>query len=125
MAQLVQRPDFIYVADCKLASTANMNEIARLGGRFITVLPANRKENTQFRKRLLDTPHSIEWQEVYRITDEDGTVRDIFRTVKQEQVSKEDYRLLWFHSRGKAESDISRAAFDAFLLKKNAQLAEA
>jgi hypothetical protein len=28
------------VADCKLATTANMNEIARLGGRFITVLPA-------------------------------------------------------------------------------------
>jgi transposase len=106
MAQLVQRPDFIYVADCKLASTANMNEIARLGGRFITVLPANRKENTQFRKRLRETPHSIEWQEVYRITDEDGTVRDIFRTLKQEQVSKEDYRLLWFHSRGKAESDL-------------------
>jgi hypothetical protein len=26
--------------------------------------------------------------------------------VKQEQVSKEDYRLLWFHSRGKAESDL-------------------
>jgi len=52
MAELVQRPDFVYVADCKLASTANMNEIARLGGRFITVLPANRKENAAFRKRL-------------------------------------------------------------------------
>ena len=40
MAELVQRPDFVYVADCKLATTANMNEIARLGGRFITVLSA-------------------------------------------------------------------------------------
>ena len=40
MAKLVQRPDFVYVADCKLATTANMNEIARLGGRFITVLSA-------------------------------------------------------------------------------------
>jgi len=40
MAELVQRPDFVYVADCKLATPANMNEIARLGGRFITVLSA-------------------------------------------------------------------------------------
>ncbi len=106
MAELVQRKDFIYVADCKLASTANMNEIARLHGRFITVLPTNRKENKLFRKRLRETPDSIEWKEVHRITNEDGTVRDVFRTASQEQVSKEVYRLLWFHSRGKAESDV-------------------
>ena len=50
LAELVQRPDFVYVADCKLATTENMNEIARQGGRFITVLPATRKEDTQFRQ---------------------------------------------------------------------------
>ena len=50
--ELVKRPDFVYVADCKLATTENMNEIARQGGRFITVLPASRKEDTQFRQRL-------------------------------------------------------------------------
>lgn len=49
MAQLVQRSDFVY--DCKLATTDNMNEIARLGGRFITVLPAIRKEDKEFRTK--------------------------------------------------------------------------
>lgn len=108
LAELVQRPDFVYVADCKLASAANMNEIARLGGRFITVWPANRKENTQFRKRLQDEPQAITWQEVLRLTDEDddSKIRDTFQVCTQEHVSKEGYRLLWFHSIGKAKSDM-------------------
>ena len=105
LAELVQRPDFVYVADCKLATTENMNEIARQGGRFITVLPATRKEDAQFRQRLSEKPETIRWREVYRLTDEDGTLRDLFRVCTEEPLSKEGYRLLWFHSRGKAESD--------------------
>ncbi len=130
MAELVQRPDFIYVADCKLASAENMNEIARLGGRFITVLPANRKENAAFRQRLMQpSPGSpnelavqnttpIEWQEALRLidefTNEDGEiaekVRDLFQVCTQEQSSKEGYRLLWFHSVGKVTNDAETRA---------------
>lgn len=40
LAELVGRPDFVYVADCKLATTDNLHEIARQGGRFISILPA-------------------------------------------------------------------------------------
>lgn len=105
MAELVQRPDFVYVADCKLASTENLNEIARQGGRFITVLPATRKEDAQFRQRLSAQPETVAWLEAYRLTHEDGALREVFRVCAEEQVSKEGYRLLWFHSRGKAESD--------------------
>jgi len=105
LAELVGRPDFVYVADCKLATTENMNEIARLGGRFITVLPATRKEDAQFRGRLVEQPDTIGWREVHRVTNDDGSLRDVFRVCTDEQVSKEGYRLLWFHSRGKAEAD--------------------
>ena len=105
MAELVKRPDFVYVADCKLATTANMNEIARLGGRFITVLPATRKEDTTFRTTLRENPDTIPWREAYRLTNEDGYQRDLFHVCSDEHLSKEGYRLLWFHSRGKAESD--------------------
>jgi len=105
MAELVKRPDFVYVADCKLATTANMNEIARLGGRFITVLPATRKEDTTFRTTLRENPDTIPWREAYRLTNEDGSQRDLFHVCSDEHLSKEGYRLLWFHSRGKAESD--------------------
>lgn len=110
LAELVQRPDFVYVADCKLATTDNMNEIARRGGRFITVLPALRKEDRQFRQRLRDEPDSVRWREAYRLTDEDGWLRDLFQVCTDEQLSKEGYRLLWFHSQGKAEADAATRA---------------
>ena len=110
LAELVQRPDFVYVADCKLATTENMNEIARQGGRFITVLPATRKEDAQFRQRLSEKPNAVTWREVYRLTHEDGSLRDLFRVCTEEQLSKEGYRLLWFHSLGKAESDAATRA---------------
>lgn len=110
LAELVQRPDFVYVADCKLATTENMNEIARLGGRFITPLPATRKEDTQFRQRLLEQPATIRWREVDRVTKDDGSLSDVFRVCSDEEVSKEGYRLLWFHSRKKVEADgVARA----------------
>lgn len=110
MKELVQSPDFVYVADCKLATTENLNEIARLGGRFITVLPATRKEDTQFRQQLRERPQSISWQEVYRSIDEDGNLRDVYRVCNDACLSKEGYRLLWFHSRGKQESDAATRA---------------
>jgi transposase len=110
MAQLVQRPDFVYVADCKLATTDNMNEIARLGGRFITVLPATRKENTEFRTRLRQRPDTVCWVDAYPTCQHDGSSGDLFRVCQDEQVSKEGYRLLWFHSRRKAHTDASARA---------------
>ena len=44
LRELTERADFLYVADCKLASAENLRHITRNGGRFITVLPKNRKE---------------------------------------------------------------------------------
>lgn len=110
LRELVGRPDFVYVADCKLATTANLNEIARLGGRFITVLPASRKEDSEFRRKLRDDPHSVTWDPAYQLEDEDGNVRDAFRVVRDEAISKEGYRLLWFHSLGKAATDAETRA---------------
>lgn len=110
LAELVQRPDFVYVADCKLATTENMNEIARQGGRFITVLPATRSEDTRFRKILVEQPETITWKEANRTVNDDGELLDVFRVCKDEQLSKEGYRLFWFHSRGKQDADgVTRA----------------
>jgi transposase len=52
LAQLVGAPDFLYVADCKLASRENLRYITARGGRFVTVLPATRAEDAKFRQRL-------------------------------------------------------------------------
>jgi transposase len=44
------RSDFLYVADSKLCSRENMQEIERAGGRFITVMPRSRLEDAEFRE---------------------------------------------------------------------------
>lgn len=115
--QLVGRADFLYVADCKLATTENMNYIARQQGRFITVLPRTRKEDQQFRQQLLKKPDSIRWNELYTVTKELITKGNVFQqpvdrlSVSAEEItSREGYRLLWYHSTKKIELDSQRRA---------------
>jgi transposase len=118
LCQLVGSPDFLYVADCKLASTANLDHITRCGGRFVTVLPGSRREDAEFRGRLSKSGPT-DWQHVYDVTrtktDERGkkitVVTDQLRVWAEEQTSSEGYRLLWYHSSRKAELDrMARAA---------------
>lgn len=60
---LAGRADFLYVADSKLCSRENMDAIDRAGGRFVTVLPRTRIEDTEFRKQIqTQTPP---WERVW------------------------------------------------------------
>jgi transposase len=115
--QLVGRADFLYVADCKLATSDNMNYIARQQGRFITVLPRSRKEDEQFRQRLLKKPDSIRWDELYTVNKKVITKGKVFlkpvdrlSVSVEEMTSKEGYRLLWYHSSRKVDLDSQRRA---------------
>ena len=106
LRQLVGRPDFLYVADCKLASTDNMKYIHRQKGRFVTVLPGNRKEDRQFRQRLADNDPNA-WDLVYHVYDDQDELQDTFRVYPEDMLTKEKYRLWWFHSTRKAQRDAS------------------
>ncbi len=117
LQQLVGRADFLYVADCKLATSDNMNYIARQQGRFITVLPRSRKEDQQFRQRLLKKPDSIHWDELYTLNKKLTTKGKVFlkpvdhlSVSAEEMTSKEGYRLLWYHSTRKVDLDSQRRA---------------
>jgi hypothetical protein len=48
LCRLTGRRDFLYVADCKLATTENMAHIHQHQGRFLTVLPRTRSEDRAF-----------------------------------------------------------------------------
>ena len=111
LCQLAGRSDFLYVADCKLASSENMKYIARKG-RFITVLPRSRKEDKQFRKQLLENPDAVRWDDVYTVTKkvrtrglEQEIEIDRLTVVADEMLSGDGYRLLWYHSTRKADHD--------------------
>src|SRR4051794_19938085 len=54
LRQLTGRRDFLYVADCKLATAENMAYLHQHGGRFLTVLPRTRGEDAAFRESLRD-----------------------------------------------------------------------
>lgn len=115
LAELVGRPDFLYVGDCKLASRGNLQHIALRGGRFITVLPRSRREDAEFRRQLKDSPEALTWRTCWEREDDaqimDGEqdrpprIVDVIRACKQEQVTSDGFRLIWFHSRRKAELD--------------------
>jgi transposase len=105
LRELIGRPDFLYVADCKLASRENLGHIAQRGGRFVTVLPATHKEDQEFRQQLREHPAAICWIDLYEVKDDKEVVRDTLAVCQEEMLSKEGYRLFWYRSTRKKELD--------------------
>ena len=105
LCQLAGRKDFLYVADCKLATIENMNYIAKEHGRFVSVLPRTRSEDGDFRKQVRQA--KVVWQDLWNKTDEEGQVLDQFSVCATPEVTPEGYRLWWFHSTRKAGLDLA------------------
>ena len=107
LRKLLGKADFIYIADSKLCDMKTLALIAVNGGMFITIMPANRKEATDFMKRLRQG-EAIEWEEGYDVEDsrKRGKINR-YRLYSGEQ-SREGYRIVWVHSSAKAEQDALR-----------------
>jgi transposase len=103
LCRLTGRRDFLYVADCKLATTENMAHIHQHQGRFLTVLPKTRAEDRAFRDLLLRD--QVQWRPIHDKRDDRGEVEDQYSVSEPTTLSAEGYRLVWFHSTSKAESD--------------------
>lgn len=92
---LAGRPDFLYVADCKLCSTEALASIDQHGGRFITVLPRNRREDRWFRTYI--QTHEPSWEEALRRPNARRRrgPEDVWKVVEAAVPSKEGYRIVW------------------------------
>jgi transposase len=108
--ELIGGADFLYVADCKLASSENLAHIATRGGRFVTVLPRGRAEDVAFRQRLRAAPSAVTWTLLYGLADDHGNLVDELSVCGDDHVHSEGYRLLWYHSTRKAEQDAAGRA---------------
>jgi transposase len=108
--ELIGHANFLYVADCKLASRENLSHIATRGGRFVTVLPRGRSEDVAFRQRLRAAPAALKWTLLYVLANDDGQIVDELFACGDDQVHSEGYRLLWYRSTRKAEQDKTRRA---------------
>jgi len=105
LRQILGRNDFIYVADGKLATHTNLMEIQRHGGKFVTVLPRTRREDSEFRKTLRRYP--VRWKKLLSIPnkrDSNGPA-DIFYTCSTSQRTQEGFRFFWIRSSAKALQD--------------------
>ncbi len=103
LCKLTGRRDFLYVADCKLATAENMAHIHQNGGRFLTILPRTRGEDATFRAALREG--HARWKHIHDKFDEHGKLIDRFQIHEPEATTAEGYRLIWCHTARKAELD--------------------
>jgi transposase len=103
LGRLIGRPDFLYVADCKLATTENMAYIHQRQGRFLTVLPRTRSEDGAFRDLL--SSGQVQWRPIHDKRNDEGEIVDRYSVCEPATLSAEGYRLVWYHSTRKAECD--------------------
>lgn len=108
LRQLAGRTDFLYVADCKLATVENMAYIAGEEGRFVSVLPRTRKEDAEFRKELAEG--HITWRPLWEKKNLQEEVVDRFSISDSPTLTSEGYRLIWYHSTRKAQLDAAARA---------------
>ena len=119
LCKLTGRRDFLYVADCKLATAENMAYVHRHGGRFLSVLPRTRSEDAAFRAAIRDG--RVHWRRIHDKYDDDGDPVDQF-SVHEEITSVEGYRLIWYHST--AQGRVRRPARHHRIERATGRLAE-
>lgn len=120
LREITGTPRFIYTADCKLCSRANMAHIAEHGGWFITVLPRSRREEGDFKRSLAQ--HPVSWKPIgerppQRRKRDPAEAYEAYEA--PELSSSEGYRIIWFRSSEKWARDestrqqaIDRARFE-------------
>ena len=103
---LLEKEDFIYVADCKLCSQTNLTHISENGGYFITIVPKDRKEVKQFLACLKE--NNLTWKDAFSTESsrKKGDI-NIYRTYEGER-TKEGFRIIFVHSSAKQEDDENR-----------------
>jgi transposase len=106
LRQLVGSPNFLYVADCKLCTGDNLRYIDEHHGRFITVLPSNRKEDDWFRTWVAN--HDAQWQQIACIERQGQKELDIIQALESPIPEVNGFRLIWFRSSEKCRRDAEK-----------------
>ena len=104
LVTLAGRPDFLYIADCKLATREQMAHIHSRGGRFLSVLARSRAEDPRVREWA--QTHAFEWSEAARRpAKRKGDPDSVWQTAPAPIPSSEGHRIVWVRSSQKVERD--------------------
>lgn len=104
LRQLLKQVDFIYVADCKLATEGNLRLISSCGGRFVSVMPRTCKEDALFRQRVREG--KVKWIGLPFLNPnrKPGAEKDRYYLAEGSYLAGK-FRLHWIRSSQKAEHD--------------------
>jgi transposase len=105
LQRLLGRADFIYVADCKLATKENLRKLSAWHGRFVSVMPRSWQEDESFRRRVRQG--KIQWKHILsRKNDRKPESKlDRYYVAQGDYQTFSGYRLYWIRSTQKAEQD--------------------
>jgi transposase len=103
--RLLQSADFIYTADSKLCTDANLRHIEFYGGQYITVMPRTWKEDQRFRE--LAREGKVKWRLILsrRNNRQPQTVVDRYYTTTTDYNTDTGRRIVWIKSTQKATID--------------------
>lgn len=107
LRQLLGREDFIYVADCKLATRKNLQYIDGYGGKFVSVLPRTRAEDQLFRRQLREGKR-VRWRQLLVVPNKrrkSDPPNSYWTTADGPNLTDEGYRIVWCRSTQKAQLD--------------------
>ena len=105
LRRLLQTNDFIYTADSKLCTEANLSHIEFYGGQYITVMPQTWKEDQKFRE--LAQEGKVKWRLILKRKNnrQPNSVIDKYYTTTTDYQTDSKRRLVWIKSTQKAEID--------------------
>ncbi len=104
LVALVGHPGFLYVADCKLATREQMSHIDSHDGRFLSVLPRSRAEDSQIREWA--QTHAFDWTEAARRPGKrKGDPDQVYWTAPAPIPTSEGHRIAWVRSSQKTACD--------------------
>jgi transposase len=104
LRKLLGRADFIYTADCKLATDGNLTKIAACGGQYVSVMPRTWKEDEEFREKVRSG--KVKWDLLLtrKNNRKPKAKRDRYYLAEGEFTAKGN-TLYWIFSTQKAEQD--------------------
>jgi transposase len=105
LQKLLQRVDFIYVADCKLATEENLQKMSVRNGLFVSVMPRTWSEDQPFREKA--KRKKIHWKHILsrKNNRKPDSKTDRYYVAEGDYKTSHGYRLHWIRSTQKAEQD--------------------
>ncbi len=92
-----------YIADCKLCCIDNLDHIDANDGKFITIVPKNRK-NIKFFHQYIQT-HNLYWQDAMVVPDSRKKGNFVTYKTFEWATAREEYSMIWVHNSSKEKQD--------------------